>query len=32
MKEDIKNRVLQNIANTLSMYVYHIDNNGLGNQ
>ncbi|WP_077154364.1 hypothetical protein [Bacteroides bouchesdurhonensis] len=31
MKEDIKNRVLQNIANTLSMYVYHIDNNGLVN-
>lgn len=31
MKEEIKNRVLQNIANTLSMYVYHIDNNGLVN-
>lgn len=31
MKEEIKNRVLQSIANTLGMYVYHIDNSGLVN-
>lgn len=31
MKKEIKNSVLQSIANTLGMYVYHIDNNGLVN-